>query len=185
MNASEFFQILHSHREDINALSTVMIAIFNGILGFFTISLARSTRLAAKHIPRVERAYIFGGPYRDGVSFSTTNVQMRLLFRNYGKTPALWKEFFGEFSKEEPLANTPKYGKGKCKLVIDDEITEAGKVYAPENLFISDSPEPIYFFGYVRYLDVFGEGHTTRFCHRVSSDKIYETAGHPAWRESD
>jgi hypothetical protein len=53
----------------VSAVATVVIAVFTAILGLFTMSLARSTGIAAAaakqsadHIPKVERAYLFGAP---------------------------------------------------------------------------------------------------------------------------
>jgi ethanolamine utilization microcompartment shell protein EutS len=40
--------LVHTYREDFNAYSTIVIAFFTAILGIFTITLSRSTRIAAK-----------------------------------------------------------------------------------------------------------------------------------------
>ena len=37
-------EFIHAYRDDINAVSTIFIAVFTAVLGTFTISLARSTR---------------------------------------------------------------------------------------------------------------------------------------------
>jgi hypothetical protein len=78
----KIFDISQRRDKEITALSTFTIAIFTVILGVFTISVAGSTRVTAKHIPLVERAYIYGGgPYRTDLSLFQLDVN------NYGKTP--------------------------------------------------------------------------------------------------
>jgi hypothetical protein len=78
----EIFDISQRRDKEITALSTFTIAIFTVILGVFTVSVAISARITAKHIPLVERAYIYGGgPYRTDLALFQLDVN------NYGKTP--------------------------------------------------------------------------------------------------
>jgi hypothetical protein len=54
---------IHENKDDINALATVVIAIFTTVLGVFTISLSKSTRIAAdtsrEALTKLERAFVY------------------------------------------------------------------------------------------------------------------------------
>jgi hypothetical protein len=84
------------YKDDIGAISTFFIMVFTGILGWFTVSLARSTRIAAQHIPRVERAYVFlhpdigyAGPLWAAGVINIRAIKITFSLRNQGKTPAI------------------------------------------------------------------------------------------------
>jgi hypothetical protein len=113
---TQVIETFHSYHDDINAFSTVVIAVFTCILGIFTISLSRSTRIAADaamlnaravmdaegaHIyPVIEtdnlRSDVFYGVIR-GESGNDSDIMIAptvtFRFKNYGKTPAVLKSF--------------------------------------------------------------------------------------------
>jgi hypothetical protein len=90
LNIGEF---IHGYHQETVAIATVVIAIFTIILGLFTVNLAQSTRIAAKHIPRVERAYLF--LWKELKHKITPNplggdiLEVQFAFHNHGKTPAI------------------------------------------------------------------------------------------------
>ena len=99
----EVGRIVHCNRDDVSAASTLIIAVFTIILGSFTISLARSTRKAANAAKKaadvseqaltvLERPYLFiEEPIisRDHPVTQMPHEELRYIFANYGKTPAI------------------------------------------------------------------------------------------------
>ena len=72
-------------------------------LALYTATVARATKVAAEHIPRVERAYLSGG----GGKGKEGEFEVRV--NNFGKTPAeLIKMEFG-FCEADNIPPTPQY----------------------------------------------------------------------------
>ena len=71
---------------------TVLLVAATGILGVGTFIAAHAARDAAEHIPRVERAYIYGGigPQQNNRRFDRARglITVGVTLANYGKTPA-------------------------------------------------------------------------------------------------
>jgi hypothetical protein len=107
-------QTIDSWHDDLTAASTIVIAVFTTILGIFTVSLARSTRIAADSskesavaLTQSERAHVFITIINQRFMESWTEaelnrvtsnnmvgvpVSVEFAFKNYGKTPAILKE---------------------------------------------------------------------------------------------
>ncbi len=107
---SELWRIIDCNRDDISAVSTLIIAAFTTILGIFTISLARSTRKAADSAAEASNALLetergvivefIRNINPVAVYWATTfdnsptmppvecDIRLALCFKNYGKTPA-------------------------------------------------------------------------------------------------
>jgi hypothetical protein len=71
------------------------IALFTAVLAVGTLALWWSTRrlwtvtkIAAEHIPKVERAYIFGGAGHPVINDVADATRLVVTINNYGKTPA-------------------------------------------------------------------------------------------------
>jgi hypothetical protein len=87
-------------------------AVFTGVLAVSTIALWwstrklwRVTRIAAEHIPHVERAYVSGGA--TGVENSPEHFAVTI--DNYGKTPAFIGTIWAKIVPEDELPDTPVY----------------------------------------------------------------------------
>ena len=87
-------------------------AVFTGVLAVSTIALWwstrklwRVTRIAAEHIPHVERAYVSGGA--TGVENSLEHFAVTI--DNYGKTPAFIGTIWAKIVPEDELPDTPVY----------------------------------------------------------------------------
>src|SRR3954453_9014624 len=70
------------------AFFTFVLALFTGILGLSTVGLWIQTRkaadapkTAAEHIPRVERAYMFGGPAENGTWFDDPPGNVKIVIK--------------------------------------------------------------------------------------------------------
>jgi hypothetical protein len=170
--------------EDATAFFTLWIAAFTGVLAISTILLWRSTRdaaiagrIAAEHIPTVERAWLFAGPDGKRVINREALMQFPLLITNYGKTPGFLRTIWAECGNPDVFNPTPKYAGGAIQL---DVILGAGEPHTHTKLFSATTEQ--FFYGYIRYADIFGNFQVSRFCVRLARDKgEFQLAGHPNW----
>jgi hypothetical protein len=156
------------------ALSTVM-------LWFYTRRVANAAKIAAEHVPAVERAYVFGGP--TDLFLLHDQASVRLAMQNYGRTPAVIRGWLVEFVAQEPRGKKPAYE--EAKRADANEILEPDKLFSPAVTFRSEIPAPFFIVGYIAYDDVFRKPHMTRFCVGVGRDGKAAYAGHPAWNAYD
>jgi hypothetical protein len=146
-----------------------------------------ATRMAAEHIPRVERAYIFlqVGQLRT-VEDSPGNIigEVMVGVTNEGKTPATIQGIYGQFAPNEPVGR-PIYSGGRT-IELD--------IAAPADRFFVLAMAPFttkeireqYFFGYVEYLDIFKNILKSRFCFKINpTDSKFSRAGSRAWNDRD
>jgi hypothetical protein len=95
---------IHTYRDDINAVSTIFIAVFTAVLGIFTVNLARSTRIAANAardaITHVERPLLI---------VRTEVVPNKILVKvmNCGRMPATLTEVGAQFFGTDELPAIP------------------------------------------------------------------------------
>lgn len=171
-----------------------LIAGFTIALGFSTVLLwmvtrkaASAAQIAAEHIPRVERAYIFFDPGQIGVSTEEdgeTFTTVTPTITKYGQTPGFLKKIFLEFSAIEPKGAIASYdddGVWNCDLVIDTKIP----INSPLT-FCSAILVPHFTFGYIEYLDIFGQTRKSRICFKIfPASGAWEFAGGAAWNAWD
>jgi hypothetical protein len=160
---------------------TILLALAMLALWFYTRRVANAARIAAEHVPAVERAYVFGGP--TDLFLLHDQASVRLAMQNYGKTPAVIREWLVEFVAQEPRGRKPAYDETKRTTV--NEILEPYKLFSPPTVFRSEIPAPFFIVGYIVYDDVFRKSHRTRFCVSVARDGKAAYAGHPAWNDYD
>ena len=158
-----------------------LLALSTLLLWFNTRRAVTAARIAAEHIPAVERAYVFGGP--TDLFLLHDQASVRLAMQNYGKTPAVIKEWLVEFVAQEPRGKSPAYE--ATKRTVANEILEPDKLFSPASVFRSEIAAPFFIVGYIAYEDVFRQQHTTRFCVGVARDGKAAYAGHPAWNGYD
>lgn len=159
----------------------LLLALSTLLLWIYTRRVANAAKIAAEHLPAVERAYVFGGP--TDLFLLHDQASVRLAMQNYGKTPAVIREWLVEFVAQEPRGKKPAYE--PAKRTTTNEILEPFKLYSPPTVFRSEIPAPFFIVGYILYDDVFRRAHTTRFCVSVGRDGKAAYAGHPAWNEYD
>jgi hypothetical protein len=160
---------------------TALLALSTLLLWFYTRRLAHAAKTAAEHVPAVERAYVFGGP--TDLFLLHDQATVRLAMQNYGKTPAVIREWLVEFLAQEPRGRKPGYD--ASKRTVTNEILEPFKLFSPAAVFRSEIAAPFYIVGYIVYDDVFRKKHTTRFCVGVARDGKAAFSGHPEWNAYD
>jgi hypothetical protein len=136
------------------------------LLWLFTMRAANAARAAARHIPAVDRAYIFIQPSEKAGFIGPGSQTVAFVeVQNFGPTPGFLETLYGEFSRTEPKGKKPRYDSSRGrKFAVDTAI---GKFETPTPLhqrFEAPGVDPIYFFGYVEYRDIFKRQHTSRFC---------------------
>jgi hypothetical protein len=167
-------------------ITDVAIAFFSyclAVIGWFTIRSNEQT------VRTLERAFIAVGPTKIQTSHSPPpNVSLKLVVDNTGRTAATIFEVCGEFSRSPPSGNVPVYS-GRVDLT--DLSIPGGKeeVVVPFN-FEDGYLGNQFFWGYLRYRDIFKNVHTARFCVALvpaapGSVGKYSIAGSDAWRECD
>ncbi|MGD9503251.1 MAG: hypothetical protein AB7V40_12280 [Methyloceanibacter sp.] len=162
-------------------LITALLALSTLALWFYTRRVANAAKAAAEHVPAVERAYVFGGP--TDLFLLQDQATVRLAMQNYGKTPAVIREWLVEFLAQEPRGKKPGYDVSKRTLT--NEILEPFKLFSPAAVFRSEIPAPFYIVGYIVYDDVSRRSHTTRFCVAVARDGKAAFSRHPEWYAYD
>src|SRR5215813_1955282 len=91
--------------ERVTATFTAVLAVSTIFLWLSTRRLWEVTRIAAEHIPHVERAYVSGGA--TGVVKSPQ--QFAVTVDNYGKTPAFIGTIWANIVPANELPDTPVY----------------------------------------------------------------------------
>jgi len=160
---------------------TALLALSTLLLWFYTRRVALAARAAAEHVPAVERAYVFGGP--TDLFLLHDQATVRLAMQNYGKTPAVIREWLVEFMAEEPKGKEPVYD--GTNRTVTNEILEPFKLFSPATVYRSEIPAPFYIVGHIVYDDMFRRTHRTRFCVGVARDGKAAFAGHPEWNAYD
>jgi hypothetical protein len=168
------------------------------VVGYFQI------RRNEKSTRDLERAVLISGPQlyaqaplMPGMQFGINNwtpaitiqgnvAHVHITLTNCGRTPAVLKEVFVQFSQAEPMGDTAIYGTGE-RARFDTGIP-AGNNSAPCRLdpFISPHITQHYCFGYVKYEDIFHQMHTNRWCIRITPGTFdAQVAGSDAYNEWD
>jgi len=139
--------------------------------GLVTNKAANAARDAASAVPIAERAYVFTGPLKventGAPDERNAGTRVFLSTQNFGKTPAIINAIHAEVASELPesaiYTKDPKWH--------EDFVLGAGERHPSPNkpdesglYFWSNSPTVQYFFGYVRYTDVFKKPRISRFC---------------------
>ncbi len=106
---------------------------------------------------------------------------------NNGHTPALLKELYGEFRDSSPIGETPSYADGQTWSLNFQIGGRKPQIFLDKEFpFYSSKTTHHYFLGYVTYVDVFGETHTSRFCAMIMPHREkWSHAGPSAWNAWD
>jgi hypothetical protein len=167
---------------------TAATAIFTAVLAVSTIGLWRSTRklwrvtrIAAEHIPHVERAYISGGAnflHTGDTVLDTSSLVVTI--NNYGKTPA----FIGTVAvatsdKLRPKFKGPWHRQEWKGYVLPapthNLVSDVGCAYEKDKII----------FGRIWYRDIFQRCHSCGFALHMR-EGLPAVAGHDAyWEDRD
>jgi hypothetical protein len=144
-----------------------------------TLSVARSTRKAAEHIPKVERAYLFlwhevrrtitpnaGGALPGDV------LRIEFAFHNHGKTPAILRRIEADIRVVEQYpatlrdvgANDMPPGLIVSGGTATPFLRRPQLIFAEQWQQVNRRERLLLFLGKVEYTDIFGEAHETGFC---------------------
>ncbi len=106
-------RFIEEHHNGVIALFTIILTLSTIGLWLSTRALWRVTRIAAEHIPIVERAFIHGGVHPDGRSLVCDEQKIRVRFSvaNYGKTPGFIKSIKVGSGQLDGLSDDPIYSK--------------------------------------------------------------------------
>jgi hypothetical protein len=129
-------------------------------LWWSTRRLWRVTRIAAEHIPNVERAYVSGGARWMDVGAT----QLRITINNYGKTPAfVGTVIMQTIEAGRPVPQKPVYaGKGEfAGYVVKPDVT------LESSLTYTCPADGRVVYGRIYYRDIFNECHSSGFALRA------------------
>jgi hypothetical protein len=139
---------LHDSAEEIIAIFTIILAISTSLLWCFTRAAAYAAKAAADHIPRVERAYVFGGgPIQrcdaDGKPLDPPELGW-VSVGNYGKTPAILKKVEWGFCDEDVFPTDRPVSEILNRRLLPKEMREAIKTQPREDVLrAGDGPKPV------------------------------------------
>jgi hypothetical protein len=167
---------------------TLWLAAFTGILAISTIFLWWSTRKAAiaaqgaaEHIPRVERAYIYGGANFQGPPTGDGRVRIDSLLvkiNNYGKTPAFIGTVAATICAESDLARPITWQVKQWKgWVLPAPTVDIG---AGVSLPFTKLGDVI--IGRIWYRDIFNDCHSSGFVLRLV-DGLPAVGGQQHWQD--
>lgn len=139
---------------------------------------ADAATASASQIPIVERAYIFATPH-PAVDGKRTIIT--LMIENYGQTPGIVTEGYGTTSLTEPVGQPLYPPRPLNPRSLEAVLGKDAKEPFPTK-WESPVTDPHFFFGYIRYTDIFHKPHTTRFCAKIfpATGKV-DMAGPPVW----
>jgi hypothetical protein len=183
MSLADLVQLFHDYDSTVTAVATVFIAIFTVVLGLFTISVAKSTRIAAEAAIAVERPRLhvsrlffnrLGGDIRDREKMP----EIEIGFKNIGRTAAFITDVRCQMTITRRLPRRPKYGDKRIyvptgfHIVPDQEWILERQLFAEFNPTKENSPDlallspfrtTFWAYGYVAYLDHLGKPHRHGF----------------------
>lgn len=190
------------------AISTVVIAAFTTILGLFTISLAKSTRIAAEAADLTARAAIalelpiiriqpqketYGTTRRKGEQKESHHITIgSLVFSNLGNTKAFPIEIEYGWTAGRELPKSPVYRRIKtfdAGYILDASRSSAPEIdlpdadiEIPENGYdqIGAGDLRVWFYCRLSYLDFMEQERSVSFCWQR-----YETLGRGGFRVDD
>jgi hypothetical protein len=140
-----------------------------------------------EHLLILERGYVFAGP--KGIEKEKERpgtVTIGVYAQSVGRTPGFVKEVYARSSPSEPTGE-PSYPNDVPVYATDLIVsTGDGGVKMPVE-FVEPLSDPLFFYGYIRYVDIFHEPiRESRFCMRVHPDiGKWEFAGSGAWNGWD
>jgi hypothetical protein len=180
-----------SQASEVTKTTDRLLALFTGLLvavGAFqayylwgtvqaTRDAAHAAKFSADHIPRVERAYIYGGTNY----FRSASNELKLMVKinNFGKTPAFIGTVAATICSDEELS----------KPIVWQEIGWKGWVLpAPTPDIPTDVILPFIRYGDVIigriwYRDIFNDCHSSGFVLRLNADGLPAVGGQKHWED--
>jgi hypothetical protein len=125
---------------------------------------ALAAKIAADHIPRVERAYVHGGPGKADIvkSAAVPTILVMITVNNYGKTPAFVNYICWDVHPLGAAPAAPDFTKNR-KLV--DMFIKSDVIYETSVVLTFTAPSLLYLM--IEYEDMFGASHETGLAYRI------------------
>jgi hypothetical protein len=146
---------IDKHGAGVTAAFTAMLAVFTYRLWWSTNKLWEVTRIAAEHIPHVERAYISGGG-----RIEANGLRFRFDMNNYGKTAGNIIEIRWGFCVADAVPPRPSYGEPHFYFDwIKPDAWIKGFYFAE----VPTDTKNLAIYGRYYYRDVFNKSHSSGF----------------------
>jgi hypothetical protein len=188
------------------AFFTYCLIVVGGFQARYLYGTVVATRIAANHIPMVERGYIFikitGQNFVEilshaGITDPTAKLReavVEYVFWNHGKTPAILKTLSRDIIiapqfpdwVEYLLADMPTTN----RIVGSDKSTDPPWRCTDTRATVKNANDVIrrhsyfWFYGRVVYDDIFGTEHEHRFIYRFSPTRGWEPFSHPEYSKN-
>jgi hypothetical protein len=169
-------------------ITDIAIAFFTyclAVVGWFTIRSNEQT------VMNLERALLAVGPTQITRYATPPKVTLKLNVHNTGRTSATIFEVCGQFSRAPPVGDKPDYTRGVA-VITDLSVASGADSVLDPFLFEDNFDGDQFFWGYLRYRDIFKIVHTARVCVAIfprlgagGTTGKYQLAGSDAWRECD
>jgi len=174
-------RFLFETRDAVLALATIAIALFTWTLYRAT---QRLWKAGERQLIASNRAWVFTQPWPHAIEFLSGGeiAVKKMELRVYGNSPATVYELYVDFSDKEPSGDDATYPRDPIRQVYN--LAPSNQWWHRETFKTTDARP--YIFGYVRYIDAFGEQRESRYCYRLIrlTDDIrfpFRTAGSAAW----
>lgn len=199
------FNWLDDHNGVVSALAGVTVAIFTGVLWNATVKLWEASEKTARQSVTAEMPYLHPSlpnttlilPSGSNALYPTSpgvpRPRIQCKFANVGRHQGVVRVLRGELliGDQLPVAPTFQYSSDRLGTIVVRADTETDwlafdlnrNLTTEEITKIGGGETPIYFFGYVKYTDVFDQLTTKGFCFRVSMgpNGLIELAGGEAY----
>jgi hypothetical protein len=174
-----------------------------------TASAAHAAQISADALTQSERAHVFIKIEAQDFMEATTSadlekvtvdgfvnvpVTVKFRFKNYGKTPSIFKDMSREIVLSANFPNGVEYlsadfGTTERILAPDAETDPQGSCmrthFSKGDLMdIMHGTKSFWFYGCVLYDDVFGTGHEHRFIYRYHSPTGWRSFDHPIYSKN-
>jgi hypothetical protein len=159
------------------------------VVGWFGI------KSSERSVQNLERAFLSVSPSKIMIYYRAPNdagqtlafVRLTLHVHNAGRTRAVIKKVYGEFSRTAPEGNFPVYEHGR-EEITDLAVAVGEKSDLTPIQFDDNFAGEQFFWGYIEYADIFKIRHVARFCARIVPNHApalgkFQLAGSDGWRE--
>jgi hypothetical protein len=127
---------------------------------------AEAAVTSAEHLPRVERAYMFATPKKTTYDDPIGTVKVIMGAKNFGKTPGILKETWGQFLTELPTGLPEHFPFQQSDKWVTDIVYAAGEEHDMADApFTGLKRSPLFFVGYLKYQTMFRDApHFSYWC---------------------
>jgi hypothetical protein len=145
----------------INASATVVMAVLTAAIVYIAYLQRKVSLAQVDHMARIDRAYLFVSA-GDVLRPANGGLSIAPKIFNRGKTPGVLLEVYAELRTESPRNTPSAYNFLDAQKITEDLIISPNEPFLLRRLRLrSEQADHYYFYGYVRYRDIFQSTHTT------------------------